>query len=221
VDDAAYLFPYLVTGTRAFLADGDVSAAQRWAETVSADLRSRDLPGTRPAIDHAQGLLLLAGGSLGRAQVALEAAVTGWQARRRVPDALAAMIDAAACHLRAGRAVRAATTARAAVEGAETLGSPPLVARARTILDAARARHPQVESWAPLTAREFEIAKLVTEGRTNAAIAEQLGISPRTVSAHIEHILAKLGVGRRAEIAAWIAARPVLHSRPHGRDREE
>jgi DNA-binding CsgD family transcriptional regulator/tetratricopeptide (TPR) repeat protein len=207
VDDAAYLFPYLVTGTRAFLADGDVSAAQRWAETVSADLRSRDLPGTRPAIDHAQGLLLLAGGSLGRAQVALEAAVTGWQARRRVPDALAAMIDAAACHLRAGRAVRAATTARAAVEGAETLGSPPLVARAWTILDAARARHPQDASWAPLTAREFEIAKLVTEGRTNAAIAEQLGISPRTVSAHIEHILAKLGVGRRAEVAAWVASR--------------
>jgi DNA-binding CsgD family transcriptional regulator len=34
-----------------------------------------------------------------------------------------------------------------------------------------------------------------------------LGISPRTVSAHIEHILAKLGVGRRAEVAAWVASR--------------
>jgi DNA-binding CsgD family transcriptional regulator/tetratricopeptide (TPR) repeat protein len=221
VDDAAYLFPYLVTGTRAFLADGDVPAAQRWVESVSADLRSRDLPGARPAVDHARGLVLFAGGSLGRAQAALDAAGAGWRERRRVPDALAAMIDAAGCHLRAGRAMRAATAAQAAVDGAEMLGGPPLVGRARTILDAARARHPQDEPWAPLTAREFEIAKLVTDGGTNAAIAEQLGISPRTVGAHIEHILAKLGVGRRAEIAAWIAARPVLHSRPHGRDREE
>ena len=38
---------------------------------------------------------------------------------------------------------------------------------------------------------------------TNAEIAEQLFVSPKTVSAHIEHMLAKLGVARRAEIAAW------------------
>ena len=37
----------------------------------------------------------------------------------------------------------------------------------------------------------------------------------------VEHILAKLGVGRRAEIAVWVARNPVLHSRPHGDDREE
>ena len=43
----------------------------------------------------------------------------------------------------------------------------------------------------------------------------------KTVAAHVEHILAKLGVGRRAEIAAWTASGPVLHSRPHGGDREE
>jgi DNA-binding CsgD family transcriptional regulator len=38
---------------------------------------------------------------------------------------------------------------------------------------------------------------------TNGEIAEKLFVSPKTVSAHIEHILAKLGVARRAEIAAW------------------
>jgi DNA-binding NarL/FixJ family response regulator len=101
------------------------------------------------------------------------------------------------------------------------MGARPLADRARGVLHAARARHPDEVPWAPLTTREFEVARLVTDGLTNAAIAGQLGISTRTVGAHIEHILAKLGVGRRAEVAAWIATRPVLHSRPHGRDREE
>jgi DNA-binding CsgD family transcriptional regulator len=40
---------------------------------------------------------------------------------------------------------------------------------------------------------------------TNAEIAERLDIAPKTASAHVEHILAKLSVTRRAEIAAWTA----------------
>ena len=56
------------------------------------------------------------------------------------------------------------------------------------------------EPWAPLTAREFEVARLV-EGMTNPSIAAALHVAPKTVAAHVEHILAKLGVGRRAEIA--------------------
>ena len=36
-------------------------------------------------------------------------------------------------------------------------------------------------------------------------IADRLAIAPKTASAHLEHILAKLGVSRRAEIAAWAA----------------
>jgi DNA-binding CsgD family transcriptional regulator len=56
-----------------------------------------------------------------------------------------------------------------------------------------------------LTVREFEIARLIATGMTNAQIASQLVLSPKTVSAHVEHILAKLGVARRTEIAAWAA----------------
>jgi DNA-binding CsgD family transcriptional regulator len=64
------------------------------------------------------------------------------------------------------------------------------------------------EPWAPLTAREFEVARLVAAGRTNREIAAALFLSPKTVAAHVEHILTKLGAGRRAEIAAWVAAVP-------------
>lgn len=45
--------------------------------------------------------------------------------------------------------------------------------------------------------------------------------APKTVSTHVEHVMAKLGVNRRAEVAAWVASRRVLHSVPHVNDREE
>jgi DNA-binding CsgD family transcriptional regulator/tetratricopeptide (TPR) repeat protein len=62
------------------------------------------------------------------------------------------------------------------------------------------------DSGAPrLTAREMEIAGLIGQGKTNREIAAALSISPKTVSAHVEHILTKLGAARRAQIATWAA----------------
>ena len=57
----------------------------------------------------------------------------------------------------------------------------------------------------PLTAREREVAALVTRGLSNRHIASELVITERTVAAHVEHILAKLGFNSRVEIAAWEA----------------
>ena len=53
--------------------------------------------------------------------------------------------------------------------------------------------------------REFEVAQLVAAGLTNRQIAEQLALAPKTISAHVTHILTKLGAARRAEIGAWCA----------------
>jgi DNA-binding NarL/FixJ family response regulator len=86
---------------------------------------------------------------------------------------------------------------------AHEIGSPPLEARANELAKLARGRGSDGEAWRPLTVREFEVARLIAEGLTNAEIAAELVVSPKTVSAHVEHILAKLGVGRRTEIAAW------------------
>jgi HD-GYP domain-containing protein (c-di-GMP phosphodiesterase class II) len=52
-----------------------------------------------------------------------------------------------------------------------------------------------------LTAREGDVLRLLTQGLPNKAIARELGISPKTVSNHIEHIYTKLGVTNRAGAA--------------------
>lgn len=69
-----------------------------------------------------------------------------------------------------------------------------------------KARPRDRASDAGLTRREGEIAALVAEGLTNKQIATKLVISPRTVDAHVEHILTKLGFRSRTQIARWITA---------------
>lgn len=53
-----------------------------------------------------------------------------------------------------------------------------------------------------LTAREQEVLRRLAAGRTNRQMAEELFISPKTVSVHVSNILAKLGVSSRGEAAA-------------------
>jgi DNA-binding CsgD family transcriptional regulator len=89
---------------------------------------------------------------------------------------------------------------------ASRLDSRALADRADAIQRMARGRVSVEEPWRPLTAREFAVARLVSEGYTNAEIADSLGIAPKTASSHVEHILAKLGASRRAEIASWASA---------------
>jgi len=54
-----------------------------------------------------------------------------------------------------------------------------------------------------LTAREWEVVRLVARGLTNPQIAEQLVISRRTVDRHISNILNKLDLSTRGQVAAW------------------
>ena len=56
-----------------------------------------------------------------------------------------------------------------------------------------------------LSSREWEVAELLAQGLTNAAIAERLFLSRPTVASHVANILAKLDFGSRAQIAAWVS----------------
>ena len=55
-----------------------------------------------------------------------------------------------------------------------------------------------------LSPREREVAALIAEGLSNRAIADRLGLSERTIEAHVEHILDKLGFSSRSKVAAWV-----------------
>jgi DNA-binding NarL/FixJ family response regulator len=54
-----------------------------------------------------------------------------------------------------------------------------------------------------LSAREREVLQLIAEGYTNRAIAQRLFISVKTVEAHKEHIVQKLGVRGNAELIRY------------------
>jgi NarL family two-component system response regulator LiaR len=54
---------------------------------------------------------------------------------------------------------------------------------------------------APLTAREREVAELIARGRSNKRIALELGISEKTVKAHVSSILRKLDLTDRTQVA--------------------
>jgi DNA-binding NarL/FixJ family response regulator len=61
-----------------------------------------------------------------------------------------------------------------------------------------------------LTAREREVAALLAHGLTNRQIAEQLVVTERTIAAHVEHLLNKLGFASRHQVAVWAADHGLL-----------
>ncbi len=64
-----------------------------------------------------------------------------------------------------------------------------------------------------LTPREVDVLVQLARGRSNRQIAESLGVSRRTVTSHLEHVYAKLGVSGRTE-AALFAMRHGLVEEP-------
>jgi DNA-binding NarL/FixJ family response regulator len=54
-----------------------------------------------------------------------------------------------------------------------------------------------------LSQRERDVAILVTRGYSNRQIAQELVITHKTTEAHVDHILNKLGLSNRVQIATW------------------
>lgn len=84
---------------------------------------------------------------------------------------------------------------------AERAGDQPAARAARSML--ARAGYPRNISTAirpALTRREHEVAVLAADGASNREIASRLGVSVRTVDAHISRVFAKWGLHARSEL---------------------
>lgn len=101
-----------------------------------------------------------------------------------------------------------ARAVRGAVEGDLTMPRRLAASLVRDLVgsERRRARTPGASGPDALSMREREVLALVSEGMTDRAVSERLGISVRTVSHHLGRILAKLGVSSRAAAArAWEA----------------
>lgn len=84
---------------------------------------------------------------------------------------------------------------------AQARGLSRLAGRAADALERPRpAEHP----LRLLTARELDVAALLAEGRTNAEISTELFVSIKTVKSHVSHVLTKLGLTSRTQVALLV-----------------
>jgi DNA-binding NarL/FixJ family response regulator len=81
----------------------------------------------------------------------------------------------------------------------------------RLVLAAAGHRAAALAQWpGGLTNREVDVLRLLARGHTNRQMARQLGLSPKTVSNHVEHTYAKLGVSSRAAATLYATQHGLL-----------
>jgi DNA-binding CsgD family transcriptional regulator len=139
-------------------------------------------------------------------------AVTAWRERSQPYELAQALFGAAEALLATGSSRSVATDRlREAGSLAAGLGAAHLTreiellaGRGRVDLSDAKPAQPEPEPADAfgLTARELDVLRLLTAGRTNSQIAATLFISPSTAGVHVSKILTKLGVSRRTEAAA-------------------
>jgi DNA-binding NarL/FixJ family response regulator len=100
------------------------------------------------------------------------------------------------------------------VRGSDILAAVRTVAAGRSLIDPrtvervlarlegrGKARGPLDE----LSGQEHRVLRLVSEGLTNRQIGQRLGLSEKTVKNYVSAVLAKLGMERRAQAAAFVA----------------
>ncbi|MEV4890794.1 AAA family ATPase [Nonomuraea sp. NPDC055795] len=138
--------------------------------------------------------------------VAWDAAAEAWAGLRQPYQEARALAGAARAAHAAGARKDAAERLTRARERAEQLGARTLLAELDAFARRARiAVADEPEPQGPqfgLTARELEVLRLLTDGKSNREIGGELFISVKTVSVHVSNILGKLGVSSRGEAAA-------------------
>jgi predicted ATPase/DNA-binding CsgD family transcriptional regulator len=85
------------------------------------------------------------------------------------------------------------------------VASGPVITPTPNHIDSVSATHEKSPTFpAGLTAREVEVLRLVAHGLSNAQVAEQLDISPRTVNWHLTSIYSKIQVSTRSAATRYV-----------------
>jgi DNA-binding CsgD family transcriptional regulator len=184
----------------------------RRAAEVSAGVQT--LAAANPGVVRLQGATLQCRGLVGDDPEALLEAAAAHRRGPRPLERARACEDAAMTLVRAARPAEAAPLFEEALGLYEHLRASRDTARAEAGLRATgrrrgrRGRRGRPSSgWASLTPTEAKVAELVANGLSNPEIAERMFVSRHTVHTHVSHILAKLGLGSRVELAAATARR--------------
>lgn len=179
-DDPTVRCRLLPAAVEILLAAKDIPAARAAADELST---RADAPMLTAAAGRAHGAVLLAEGRPRDAVGVLRAAWTAWHELDAPYEAARVrMLVAAAC-----RALGDEDTARMELDAAAW------VCQQLGVLPGADV----------LTAREKEVLRLVSTGRSNKAIATDLFLSEKTVARHVSNIFGKLGVHTRAAATAY------------------
>jgi len=197
----------LLDAVRLAAETGDLSTAQALADRAEALAAGSEIPHRQANALYCRGLLDHDGARL------LTAAERYEEAGRPLPRAKA--LEAAAGYfVDADDRAQARTAFTTAVEVYNALGAAADAARlqaafrAHGIRRGPHAKHRRAQSgWDSLTATEIKIAAFVEEGLSNPEIAARLLLSRRTVATHVSHILKKLNVNSRIDIARESALR--------------
>ena len=193
----------LATGT------GALEAARALADQAGELAAESEIP-------HRQANALYCRGLLDRDAPLLLAAAARYDDAGRPLLRAKALEAAAECFLGAADRGQARAAFTDAVEVYTSLGAAADVARlqasfrAHGIRRGPHAKHRRARSgWDSLTATEIKIAAFVEEGLSNPEIAARLLLSRRTVATHVSHILKKLDVHSRTDIARESALRTI------------
>jgi DNA-binding CsgD family transcriptional regulator len=188
---------------------GDLSTAQGLADRAAALAAGSEIP-------HRQANALYCRGLLDRDAPRMLVAAERYDDAGRPLFRAMALEAAAGYFVDADDRTRARAAFTTAVEIYTSLGAAADVSRlqaafrAHGIRRGPHAKHRRAQSgWDSLTATEIKIAAFVEEGLSNPEIAARLLLSRRTVATHVSHILKKLNVNSRIDIARESALRTI------------
>ena len=193
--------------TRCMLASG--SSEQAVAAAESSERASQGLPMQGAMADRAAAAVALEGGDPQHAaERALASAAAARHVGAPVEEALSRMVAGRAL-AQSGERERAVAEFTAAGDSFEACGALPrreaadreLGKLGRRVHRRTRRGKADGSGIETLTERELEVARLVVDRKTNAQIAAELFLSPKTVETHIRHLFQKLEVSSRVEVA--------------------